>query len=124
MAAVAQHCNQTMKRVKQLDKWKTLVARFGQQLPFNPQRTLLLSDRFSIKVNRAGLNKQKLVFLFSDALAYGHDEVFKPGKTVLDHVFRFPHVQTRKGAVPFSVEVLTPLKKVLLLMCTAEQQVR
>ena len=118
VTAVAQHCNQSMKRLKQLDKWEKLVARFGDQLPFSPQRTLLLSENL-IKVNRKGVNEQKLVFLFSDCLAYGHGS----GKTVLDQVFSFPHVQSRKGVIPLSVEVLTPRKTFLLLVSNTDKQV-
>ena len=121
VTAVAQHCNQSMKRLKQLGEWEKLVARFGDQLPFSAERTLLLSENL-IKVNRKGIQEQKLVFLFSDALAYGH-EPLGSGKTVLEQVFSFPHVQTRKGLSHLSVEVLTPRKTFSLQLTTAEKQV-
>ena len=123
VSAAAEHCNNDMKRLKQMHEWKKLVARFGDQLPFSPQRTLIMSENL-IKVSHKGVHEPKLVLLFSDALAYGHDDVLGSGKTVLDQVFSFPHVQTRKGLIPLSVQVLTPRKTFSLLVSSAKKQVR
>lgn len=119
VTAVAQHCNQSLKRLKQLDEYEKLVSRFGEQLPFNPERSLMHSD----SLNKVDPDEPTQLFLFSDALAYGHDEILDTGKTILDQVVCFPHVQTRKGAKPFSIEVLTPNETFSLLANTAAAQV-
>lgn len=113
------------------ESWNKL-ERFGTQLPFNPNRTLILEGYLS-KVNRKGSREEKQVWLFSDALAYGRvpfrirrqnskakglgttskksprSPTEQSGPVKLSQIFTFPSVEACKGSAN-SIRVLTPRK--------------
>ena len=103
IAAVAMYCNTGIAESKKYKEWIKVHLQFGNNLPFNETREIVLEGTIS-KMNRRGKPQRKYVLLFSDAFTYGTAN--SSGKLVSglpEELFLFAVAQHAVMAVPISV---------------------
>lgn len=85
--AAAEHCDQSISIKRQRQELRDVYKKFAGCLPENINRRLLKQQNLN-KTNKRGKQDMKVVFLFSDCLAYKNINSLR----VLDRIFMFPDV--------------------------------